>query len=333
MADEFLSQDEVDTLLKGISADAEPQPASKPESAVHAYKLGTRERRIRRRMPTLEAINGRMAQMLKAGMAGLLNKRAQVSAKALRTMPYGQFMRDFAPPTSINIAQMQPLHGSTLFIFEPTLVHAVVDALFGGNGAMHASKAMSEFTKTESRIIQRMLSVVFQEYEKCWLPVYPVKLELVRTETQAQFSIIANPLDVVLVSSFDIKTDSGIGALHVCIPYATVEPIVDALCSEVQGEGIARDRGWVQMMRQQMQQAEVELVASLTEIPVSIRQILTMNSGDIVTVEMPRRIVASIEGVPMFDCHYGTANGKYSLKIDTVLVAAPEDHMQGAHNV
>lgn len=332
MANEFLSQDEVDALLKGVGTDAEAQAAPPPESEVREYKLGAEERVLRRRMPTLDAINSRLAQLLQAGLTDLINKRADVSVRQVQTAPYNQFVRNFATPSSINIVQMPPLHGNTLFVFEPALVYAIVDTLFGGNGTLPARRVAPDFTTTEKRIIQRMLSIVLQEYEKCWQPVQPLSFEFVRAETQAQFAVIANPLDVAVVTSIDIETDSGGGALHVCIPYATLEPIVDALSSQVRGEGLVRDRGWPQLMRQQMQQARVELVARLTEIPVSIQQILTMNAGDVITVEMPRRVVAAIEGVPMFDCHYGTANGKYSLKIDTVLVGNPEEHMQGAHH-
>jgi flagellar motor switch protein FliM len=34
---------------------------------------------------------------------------------------------------------------------------------------------------------------------------------------------------------------------------------------------------------------------------------------------MQKGIEAKVAGVPVFDCHYGTSNGKYALKIDRLL--------------
>jgi flagellar motor switch protein FliM len=45
--------------------------------------------------------------------------------------------------------------------------------MFGGDGRFHTRVEGRDFTPTEQRIIQGMLDVVFEEYEKSWQPVYP----------------------------------------------------------------------------------------------------------------------------------------------------------------
>ncbi len=57
--EEFLSQEEVDALLKGVNGDQDSADSrsSSESSTVRPYNLATQERIVRGRMPTLEIIN------------------------------------------------------------------------------------------------------------------------------------------------------------------------------------------------------------------------------------------------------------------------------------
>ena len=64
MSKDFLSQEEVDDLLKGVSGEADDAKESQDDSAVRPYNIATQERIVRGRMPTLELINERFARLL-----------------------------------------------------------------------------------------------------------------------------------------------------------------------------------------------------------------------------------------------------------------------------
>ena len=64
MAQDFLSQDEVDALLKGVTGETdEPEESQGEGSDIRAYNIGTQERIVRGRMPTLELVNEVLAVM------------------------------------------------------------------------------------------------------------------------------------------------------------------------------------------------------------------------------------------------------------------------------
>jgi flagellar motor switch protein FliM len=44
-----------------------------------------------------------------------------------------------------------------------------------------------------------------------------------------------------------------------------------------------------------------------------------MQVGDVVPLEIPRTITVNIDGVPVLDCRYGTINGRYALKVNTLI--------------
>ena len=52
-----------------------------------------------------------------------------------------------------------------------------------------------------------------------------------------------------------------------------------------------------------------------------MEQLLSFKPGDFIELEMRPQIQATVQGVPVFDCHYGISNGKYALKVDQLLSA------------
>jgi len=195
----------------------------------------------------------------------------------------------------------------------------VIDALFGGAGKFHTRIEGRDFSPTEQRVIGRLVDVIAAEYKKAWAGVYPIDLEYQRSEMQPQFATIAAPSEIVVSTSFNIEIGETSGTIHFCIPYATLEPIRDTLYSTVQGDSAEHDRRWVKLLTHQIQAAEVQLVAELATAPATVEQLLALQPGDFIELDLDPLVQAKVDGVPVFDCHYGTSNGKYAIKIDQLL--------------
>ena len=62
MADAFLSQEEIDALLEGVTGESQKlAKEDAPTRAVRDYNLQSQERIVRGRMPTLQLIHERFA--------------------------------------------------------------------------------------------------------------------------------------------------------------------------------------------------------------------------------------------------------------------------------
>ena len=331
MGKEFLSQEEIDALLKGVTGetDAAPEAEAEAEGGVRAYNLGKQERIVRGRMPTLEIINDRFARLLRIGMFNFMRRSPEISVSPVKVVKYSEFIRNLVVPTNLNVVHMKPLRGSCLFIFDPSLVFAVVDNMFGGDGRFHSRVEGRDFTLTEQRIIQKMLQVVFEDYEKSWAPMHPVTFEYVRSEMHTQFAAIANPSEIVVTATFNIELGGSGGQLHIVMPYSMIEPIRDVLYSATQGDSYEPDKRWVRMLSKQVQLADVDLVAQFARIPATLEQILGMKAGDVIGADIPKTVVAEVDGVPVFECTYGTQNGRYAIKVDRILAVRPQDNQLG----
>lgn len=321
MNQQILSQDEVDALLQGItgeSEDVEPETADEGDG-VRKVDLGSQERLVRSRMPALEVINERFARNIRVGLFNLIRKAPEVSIGNVKVQKFSAFLREIVVPTNFNIMTVKPLRGSGLIICDPNLVFAVIDALFGGAGKFHARIEGRDFSATEQRIIQRLVQTISAEYAKAWQGIYPLLLEYQRSEMQPQFANVATASEIVVATAFTLEIGDTTGTIHFCVPYATLEPIRDVLYSTIQGDSGAPDRRWVDMLRKEIQSAEVDLVVDMATAQATVEQLLSFKPGDFIELDLDPTIQAHIDGVPVFDCHYGTSKGHYAVKIDQFL--------------
>lgn len=329
MSDEFLSQEEADALLRGVTNEQEEPEAEIDPSQVRDYNLATQERIVRGRMPTLEIINERFARLLRVGLFNFLRRTAEVSVGPVRISKYTDFIRNLVVPTNLNLVQMKPLRGTSLIVFDPTLVFLVIDNMFGGDGRFHTRVEGRDFTQTEQRIIQRLLEIVFETYAKSWEPVYPVEFEYIRSEMNTQFANIATPNEVVVSTTFIVELGTATGEIHFCMPYSMIEPIRDMLTSSLQGEMLGVDKRWVRLMTQQIQSAEVEIVAELGNSRLQLADILKMKVGDVIPLKIEEEIEARIDSVPIMQCRYGISNSQYALRVEKLLRANSTEYVKG----
>jgi flagellar motor switch protein FliM len=320
MSQQILSQDEVDALLQGITGESQKLDAEEEQTGgIREYNLASQERIVRGRMPTMEIINERFARNIRIGLFNFIRKTPEVSIGGIKVQKYSAFLREIVVPTNFNIVAVKPLRGSGLIVCDPNLVFAVIDALFGGVGKFHTRIEGRDFSPTEQRVIQRLVEVVIAEYRKAWQGIYPLELEYQRSEMQPQFANIATPSEIVVATSFTFEVGDSSGMVHICIPYSTLEPIRDVLYSSVQGDGAEPDRRWVNLLKTQIQAAEVELVAELAHAPATVEQLLALKPGDFIELDLEPVIEAKVDGVPVLECHYGTSNGRYALKVDRLI--------------
>ena len=332
MSQDFLSQEEVDALLKGVSGEADEAPAEEVSTAgVKPYDIGRQERIVRGRMPTLELINERFSRYLRIGLFNYLRRNADISVGPIRVQKYSEFTRNLVVPTNLNLVQAKPLRGTALFVMDPSLVFLVIDNMFGGDGRFHSRVEGRDFTVTEQRIIQGLLKVVFTEYAKAWKPVYPLEFEYVRSEMNTQFANIATPSEVVIAVTYSLEFSGATAEMHICLPYSMIEPIRDILYSSLHSEQVSTDKKWTKKMSQQLQTAEVELVAPLCMSRVTLGQVMNMKVGDVMPVSISETINTLVNNVPVFECRYGLRNGQYALKVERFLAPQAVEENGGHH--
>lgn len=319
MTEQFLSQDEVDALLEGVTGESQKLERTEESGGIRQYNLGNQERIVRGRMPTMEIINERFARNFRVGLFNFMRRSPEISVGPVRVIKYSAFVRDIAVPTNINILSLAPLRGSGLLIFDPTLVFTVIDTLFGGNGKLRFRIEGRDFSPTEQRIIQRLVQVALGEYSKAWGSLFKFDFFHQRSEMHTQFANIASPSEIVVATTFNVEIGDSGGEVHFCFPYASLEPIRDVLYSSLQADGQEPDRRWVRQLTQQVQSAEVELCGELASTRMPLGDLIRLQAGDFVPLPLRDVIPVKIDGVPVMECSFGTVNGHIAVRIERLL--------------
>jgi len=311
---DLLSQDEIDALLHGVDdGDIETEAEEEIEGA-RSYDLTSQDRIVRGRMPTLEMINERFARYTRISLFNILRRSADVSVGGVQILKFGEYVHTLYVPTSLNLVKIRPLRGTSLFIMDAKLVFKLVDNFFGGDGR-HAKIEGREFTPTETRIVRMLLNQIFIDLREAWNPVFKVDFEYINSEVNPSMANIVSPSEVVVVSTFHIELDGGGGDFHVTIPYSMLEPIREVLDSGTQSDTDDKDDRWVNALREDIMDAKVNLEMTVAKRQIALRDILKMDVGDVIPVDVPELLTLTANGVPTFKCRLGLSRRNLAVKI------------------
>ena len=314
---DLLSQDEIDALLHGVDDSAVGSELDNDPSVVRAYDLTSQDRIVRGRMPTLEMINERFARHTRVSLFNLLRRSADVSIGGVQITKFGEYLHTLYVPTSLNLVKFRPLRGTALVVLDAKLVFKLVDNYFGGDGR-HAKIEGREFTPTELRVVQMVLNQIFNDLAEAWRNVYKLEFEHMRSEVNPAMANIVSPSEVVVVSTFHIELDGGGGDIHITMPYSMIEPIRELLDAGMQSDMDEHDERWGKALREQIKDATVEFTCDLFERTITLRDVVDLEAGDIIPIEMPETVVLNANGIPMFDTRVGMSNGNLALRIEGV---------------
>lgn len=317
MADEILSQEEIDALLRGIEGgEVETETAQAP-SGIRPYDFTSQEKIVRGKMPSLDIINERLARSFRINLASDIRKIVDVVNVNVNITKFYDFLRSVPFPSSLNIIKLEPLRGFSLVVFDAPMIFTLIEFYFGGSGKGHYKPEGREFTPIEQRIINKVLMMFLESMEEAWKPIFPIKPQYVRTEMNPQFVTIVTPVDVVIEIEFTLEIETRECKIMICIPYSSVEPIKEKLYSAFMVDRDEMDMKWFGRIKEQIKRTKVELEAILGRTKIDFKTLIDLKKGDIISLQrrVDEEIDLLVEGVPKFKGKLGTFRGNYAVKI------------------
>ncbi|RUO47920.1 flagellar motor switch protein FliM [Pseudidiomarina donghaiensis] len=334
-----LSQDELDALLAGVVDDDAHSDddttaataadvgidalAQKPKHKVkqQPFDPGSQARIVRERLHTLEVINERFARQFRMNLFNLLRRNADITVESVKYQRFSDFADATPTPTNLNIISMKPLRGSALVVFPHALVSMIVENLFGGDGRFMTRNEAREFTGTEQRIINRVLNLAIDAYQESWRAVHPLEISYIRSEMQPKFAAItSSPSEIVVTTTFHLEVGNLDSNFKICMPYAMVEPLRDKLTNlRADIGGNSNDKAWRQRITHELQASSVELIANFVDIPMRIPQVMSLKPGDVLPIELPETVTATVNALPIMECEFGSLNDNRALKVKRLL--------------
>jgi len=322
--EKILSQDEVDALLRGVTdgeVETEAPEVEEPQDGPIPYDLGNQEWVIRGRMPTLDVIHQQFSRLFRLALSEMLRKTVEVTITNQSVLKFGEFTKRLPVPAYLQIISMEPLRGTAMVATDAATVYLLVDHFFGGAGQTHVKPEGQDFTLIEQRVMRTVMAMGLKDLQKAWEPVQKVAIKAVRAEMNPQLASIVLPADVVIVVTLGIELGNSVGDLHLCLPYAMLEPIRERLQVSFQSDFYEVDHGWVRRFSNRLKEASVNISVALGESELSVEEFMRFAPGDVITLNQSttQPLIATVEGVPKFLGFPGTTKGMQSFQVQNIM--------------
>ena len=160
-----------------------------------------------------------------------------------------------------------------------------------------------------------VLREAFVDLQEAWKAVFPVEFEFVNAEVNPSMANIVSPSEVVVVSTFHVELDGGGGDMHITLPYSMIEPIRETLDAGLQTDVDDVDDRWINSLREDVMGATVTLNGTIADKVISLRDIIDLQDGDVIPIELPESLLVFANDVPVFNTKLGVSKGNLALQV------------------
>jgi flagellar motor switch protein FliM len=273
-----LSQEEVDSLLKGIDDGKIAGPGEvAPESRdLPRYDFRKERGPVQQRLPGLGVIQERFTSLLSTSLSTVSGAQVDVTPAEIASVTLGEFFRSIPLPASLNLFKMEPLRGVSLLVVEGALVFAFVDLFLGGTGQRHVKLEGKSFTPIELRIIEKIVKVLLEGLEQAWSETHKLRMVFVRSEIDPQFAEIAKPDELMVTSRFALEIGKLTGHIITCTPFSSMESLRGRLRGGFRADALGVDETWKKTLEQKISQLKVGVSCTFGRSRITGRELLEM---------------------------------------------------------
>ena len=290
--------------------------------------LLNQDRMNRSRMPTMEVLNDRFARSFRGSLFNYLRVNADIISLSAQIQKYVEYIGKIALPSYFVMVSLTPLRGSMLFIMDPYLCYAVIEAFFGGNGRLEPKLEGRDFSVIEQRVFNKIIDHAVEDFTSAWEPIIKLRPKVLRSDVKSQFVSIASSTEGVVGSVFEIEMERWSGKLYTCIPYNTVEPLREQLVSGVAADQSEMDPSWKQMLHMDIQNAMVDVSVILASQDIPLSRARTLQKGDVLSFDRVQDARVYVEDILIGEGRYGAFKNQYAVKLVSYRTPSEEDVLQ-----
>lgn len=320
---EVLSQSEIDSLLAALSTgelDAE-EIQKKDERQVRNYDFARPAKFSKEHLRTLEIIYEHYGRLLSTNLPLYLRKNVQISVVSSETVVFSEFSNALSNPAILGIVNFTPLQGTIIIELAPNLGFAMIDRMLGGQGV--PIDKTRDFSEIELTILDKILVMCMQLMKEPWKNVVDIDPFLERIETNPQFAQIIAPNDMIAIVTLSIKVGDVEGLMNVCLPFFTVEDVMDKLNTKFWYSTMqeASEEDYSQYVESMIRRADVPVKAILGKSSITVDDFVNLQCGDIIRLntlaeqEMP----VYVGNIKKFMAMPGKSGDKYAVRVTSVI--------------
>lgn len=318
---EVLSQDEIDQLLKAISSGDTESDDFNPVNdtrKIKIYDFKRPDKFSKEQIRTISMMHETFARLSTTSLSAQLRSIVHVHVASVDQLTYEEFIRSIPTPTTLAVINMDPLKGSAILEIDPAITFSMIDRLFGGTG--QGTKVQRDLTDIEQSVMEGIIVRILANMREAWTQVIDLRPRLAQIETNPQFAQIVAPSEMVVLVTLETKVGDEEGMMNFCIPYITIEPIISKLSSQFWFSSIRRSSTtqYLGVLKEKLSDVDMDVVAEIGSIDLPIRDVLALQTNDIVrlsNVKITDALTLSVGNKKKFYCQPGVIGKKMAVQI------------------
>ncbi len=271
----------------------------------------------REHVRTMQIVQETLARGFTTTLASTLRAVTNVSIASIEQRPYDEYVRELPNPTLLTLLGLPPLSGSAMLQIPLRVAYVATEMMLGGVGG--ANQPRRSMTDLELALMRNIVELTLPEIRYAFEPVVSVEPTILGQESNPQFAQLAAPTDMVIVASFEIKVESVTDVMTLCIPFASLQPHLEALSASKGNDSkdAERVRAERQRLHDHLSASEVEARAVFRAATASSRQIVGLEVGDVLLFNHPVGMPLTLQagGVPVLDATIGRVNRQLALQV------------------
>lgn len=320
---EVLSQNEIDSLLAALSTgelDVD-EIQEKGDKQVKNYDFKRPAKFSKEHLRTLEIIHEHYGRLLATNLPVYLRKNIQVTVASSETVTFSEFTNALSNPVILGIINFQPLGGNIILDLAANLGFAIIDRMLGGKGV--PLEKNRDFSEIEMTIIEKIMIIAIQLMREPWRNVLDVTPMLERIETNPQFAQIIAPNEMIAIVTLNMKIGDVEGFMNVCLPYFTLESIMDKLNTKYWFSTMqdASDEHYQLYIESLIKRVDIPVKVNMGTSAISITDFINLQIGDIIRLDssVESELDVYVGNIKKFKAVPGTEKDKYAAQITSVI--------------
>lgn len=320
---EVLSQNEIDNLLQALSTgelDVDDMP-EKNDKVVKNYDFKRPAKFSKEHLRTLEIIFEHYGRLLSTNLPVYLRKNIQVNVASSETVTFSEFSNALSNPVILGIINFAPLPGNIIMEMTSNLGFAMLDRMLGGQG--NPLLKGRDFSEIEMSIIEKIIVICLQLFREPWKNVVELNPVLERIETNPQFAQVISPNDMIAIVTLNVKIGDVEGFMNVCLPYFTLENIMDKLNTKYWYSTMqeSSDEHFEEYIETLIRRAQMPVKAILGKSTVAISDFVNLQVGDIIRLDsrVDTELQVYVGNIKKFTALPGSSKDNYAIRVVSVV--------------
>ena len=320
---EVLSQSEIDSLLAALSSgelDVE-QMQDSSDKQVKDYDFKRPAKFSKEHLRTLEIIYEHYGRLISTNLPVYVRKNVQVTVASSETVTFSEFTNALSNPVILGIVDFHPLNGNAIIELSSNLGFAMIDRMLGGQGV--PLEKSRDFSDIEMTILQKLMVICMQLMREPWRNVAEINPMMERIETNAQFAQVIAPSDMVAIISLSVKIGDAEGFMNVCLPYFTLEDVMDKLNTKYWFSTMQKDDNvdYEEHLEVLIKKIDVPIKAILGRSQVSVNDFLSLQAGDIIRLDtkVDSEMDVFVGNIRKFKALPGSSKDNYAIRVTSVI--------------